>query len=212
MALSAHALTLAATAQGEPGCSGMTLGQAERLINAISEEIEQVCGRHFERDAAVVDKLPGYGGPYLVVTRPPIILPITSIVYNGTLVPTTDYESLGVDAEAGLIYNPSNWAWTAGLQSGVISDTLIPGTERRLYVVTYAGGYQTPAQGGTRTLPYDLEEACIQAVVTAYRELGENLRIRSEGLLSARTEYGERSSLPTSVLEKLRPYIRRIAT
>jgi hypothetical protein len=91
------------------------------------------------------------------------------------------------------------------------------GSEGDLYTVTYAGGYVTPQQAAdnvllTRSLPYDLEQACVQGVVAMYRGRGQDQRIAQESLLSYSVSYSQSEVEEiTAVANVIRRY-RRIGT
>lgn len=143
MVLAANALTTLATIEGE---LGITAGAEDafltRLINSVSDRIEEYCGRSFYRVAAQADSVGGYGGFYLRVARTPL-LSIASITFDGETLDSDGYE---IDnTNAGMIRSTSGFDWTAGSWQHIIA-TPIPGTERKLYDVTYAGGYLTPEQ------------------------------------------------------------------
>lgn len=209
MALTVHALTTVSTIEGELGLgAGSATALLERLINGASEAIERFCGRHFEYEANISEKVAGYGGVRLVVSRTPVVS-IASIAYNGSTISSSEYSI--EDADAGLIYRSTGWKWTAIRRPDITQDRL-PGTEQKLFTVTYTGGYVTPQQAAdnpalTRSLPYDLEQACIDAVVTWYRDRGENRNITSEKVMSASLSYN-RHALPEPVQEMLAPYRR----
>jgi len=194
MALTDQALTTLQVAQDELGIDASAdlsvFSRIERYINAVSAAIASYCNREFYYEADIVENLPGYGDVRLVVSRPPL-LSISSIVINSGTVDSTEYKIESVDA--GFIYRESGWIWTAVNVGGITFDPL-PGTEDPLYVTTYTGGYVTPAQEdagvGTRTLPYDLEDACLKLLSGRYAQQGENPNIKSEKLLSYAVTYG----------------------
>ena len=99
MALSAHALTLYATvrdAMGFTSADDATVQtKIERIINAVSDEMESLAHRHFEYGAAISEKQKGFDEPRLVLERAPLKA-ITSIEYlgvDGTTVSTLDSDS-----------------------------------------------------------------------------------------------------------------------
>jgi len=143
MALAANALTTIATMEGE---LGVTTGSDDafltRLINAASDRIEEYCGHSFYYAAAEEEDLGGFGGFYLRVSRTPL-LTIALIEYDGETIDSSNYE---IDTPgAGMIRSLGGFNWTAGSWQGITPEP-IPGTERKLYAVTYAGGYLTPEQ------------------------------------------------------------------
>jgi hypothetical protein len=207
MSLNANALTTVAAVQAVTGMSGITTPVAERLINAASAFLEGPRGiaRKLYQDSAIVVKVAGYGDPYLRVSQTPINS-VTSITYDGSTVDVSDYEI--DDAGEGLIYLSGGATWTAPRASGLISNLPLAGMERRLYTITYDGGWITPAQGGSATLPADIEEACLQLVVSGYRKDGQDQAIASERIMSTSVTYRP-DSVPQFVTDVTGSYRRR---
>ncbi len=197
MALSTNALTTLSTVKSELNLSSSTDDTyLERVIEAVSEAIIDYLDRPIVFASSITENITGSGGMYLVVTRYPITS-VTSVSYDGTALDTDTYDATGW-ASSGLIRVQSGVFDTAAV-SQWITTTIMGGTERRLYTVVYAGGYVTPNQVAlngalTRTLPYDIEDACIQAVVERYRKRGQRDDIKSEALLSYSVTYNGPSS------------------
>ena len=63
----------------------------------------------------------------------------------------------------------------------------MPGSERKLYTVTYTGGYVF--SGASRTLPYDLEMACVMIATDFYQNKGKLSGIQAEKLMSWAATY-----------------------
>lgn len=191
MSLAANALTNLATLKSELNISVSTHDTyLERVINATSDFVAQWCNRTFHFEETIVEDVAGYGTNNLLVSRTPIVT-IDSITYDGGVVSASDYEVS--DAAAGIIYAPKLWIWT-GLGGSGITHLPRPGTERKLYTVTYDGGYVTEPQVDgdpqlTRTLPYDLEDAVLQIAVYRYRQRGRDQSVQSESLLNASVSY-----------------------
>ena len=195
MALAANALTTLAIVKTELGITGATEDTyLERMINAASDRIENYCSRAFFKETGKIENVAGFGGVYLLVSKAPL-LAITSITFDGNTVASADYEIH--DADVGSIYRKGGWHWTTARLKDITQPPM-PGHERKLYKVTYDGGYETPEQGGTRTLPFDLEDACVQMVASRFRGKGRDPNIKSEKLLSWSATYGA-SELPSSV-------------
>jgi hypothetical protein len=197
MALSANALTTVATLAGELGISTPSGGSAaeadlERRIAVASDDAEAYCGRPFAK-TTVTEKVAGFCGPVLRLSRYPLIS-ITSVALNGSAVASSTWAATpeADDAAAGqLRHLIGAWEWTAGYQEGA-SPEMRAGTEQRLYAVAYVGGYVLPKDDGVltpRTLPYQLEEACLLTCVASYRARGRDQNIVSESLLSASVTY-----------------------
>jgi hypothetical protein len=220
VALSAHALTTVQAVKDE-----LSLGAAPhadddflaRKINVYSRAIERHCARHFEREAIVGEKHHAEGGLHLVLERRPIVS-VAAVSFDGAaLTAVADYEI--EDAEAGLlriIHATINYAMAA---RNITGDAL-PGTSRKLYAVSYTGGWVLPKDDGTgnpaavRDLPEDVEEACILAVVTAYAKKGRDRTVQAESLLSHSVTYAGGVSgldaLPPESAKLLEPYRRII--
>jgi len=217
MALAANALVTIATVEEDLGISsGSEDSKLTRYINAASEAIAKYCHRLFHRDTARVEKVAGHGNPKLRLGSGPINS-VTSIVYDGGTIDSDSYEIH--NANAGLLYGINGWNWTAAAIDDV-SNTPVPGTERKLYTVTYDGGYYTAPQvasggdyeGETRNLPYDVEEACIELVRAIRSGKKRDPDVKSERLLSWSANYGTASAseasamLPASVRRLLNQY------
>lgn len=219
--LTSHALTTLDALKDELGISVSTFDDTlKRYINAVSRRISEYCGRTFYFEEAIEEYQPGHGGTALLVDRPPIVT-IDSITYDGSTVESSSYTSRDQDKKAGLIYREYGWIWTAKIAAAGVVDDRLPGTEEREYLVTYDGGYVTPKQVDddgslTRTLPEDLEDACILACTMRYLQKGQNLNVKSEKSLSYSVAYGGsgnkagdgQSSLPAEVRAMLAPYVR----
>jgi len=136
-----------------------------RQINAASGLIERYCGRHFEK-AEYTDKLYGNGRKKILLGQYPIVEVIEVLVDD---VPVTDYEVL---AEEGMLYREMCWPWS-GYLVGLASD---PVGKRKNIQVRYKAGYVLPKDmtpEDPRTLPYDLEEVCIELVAVKFRKMVE---------------------------------------
>lgn len=147
-----------------------------RLIGAASEAIRRYIGRpQLHYSASIVEKLPGYAGQVrLYLGAVPLISVASVVLPDGTSLGPTEY--VVEDLITGALYRRDGWPFTGVDAGGVLY------AEEKAIVVTYAGGWVTPAQSGTRTLPYDLEHACILAVVSAYRSEPRDASIASESL------------------------------
>lgn len=193
MALSARALCTVALVETELGLSsGADDARIERLIESASRFIGNACGRPegFHHEAARVDKVTGKGGPLLYVPKTPL-LSVDSIIYDpddgNETIDSTEYHIVG-DGSTGEIYREAGWVWDVAHASAVVSTPLY-GTEQQLYQVTYACGYVTRPQGGSMTLPEEIEDACIQLVSGRYRWQVRDPSVTSERLLSWNASY-----------------------
>lgn len=178
-----------------------------RLIAVASEAIAAHLGRRLHYGATITEKVKGFGRPRLILDVTPIISIASITLEDGTVV--TDF--VRENDLAGCVYRRSCWPSTALARAGLPpANAPAPGTEEPSITVVYAGGWVTPAQSGTRTLPYDIEEACIQTVVGLYRGNGRDPEVASESLgaysVSYRGQLG--GVLPDKVLPLLAPYRR----
>ncbi len=207
-------LTTLARVKTELGISG-TADDAhlQDLILASSDMLTSRCNRHFHYAPNWVDEVPSYGQHRLIVRHAPL-LEVTSITYDGGLVDAGNYSIS--DAAKGWIFSRGGWLSMGSLWGGVVQPFPYAGSEVNAYTIVYAGGYVTPQQASddpllTRTLPYDLELACIQATVSLYRAKGQDRRIASESLLSYSVAYKDSMAEVPEVASVIRRY-RRIGT
>lgn len=221
MALSAQALTTLAEVKTELMISGSSEDSyLERLIESASARIAGYCNRAFYWEADIAEAVAGYGHNNLIVLRAPIVS-ISSITYSDSAVDADNY-SVG-DAEGGLIYRKDGWSWTASYRVSA-SPEKFPGSENKSYEVIYSGGYVTQNQVDldgslTRTLPYDLEDACIEFVTSRYSARGRDRNLTSEKIGAASETYAQSSSsdvsgtgkgIPDSIKGTLNVYRRAI--
>ncbi len=213
MALTDHALVTVSTVETELGLTpGAQDALLQRLINSVSEQIKNYCNREFYYEVAREDKVRAYGLTRLTVEKSPIVT-LTSIEYDGATIDSDNYEI--EDASQGIIYRPDGWLWTASRLSNIERDRL-PGTEGPDYDVTYNGGYITQPQEddsvGTRSLPYDLEDAALQLISLRYKKIGEDIRMKSEKLMSYSYTYSDglesEYGIPKSIATMLNAYRR----
>lgn len=166
MALSAHALTTVGTAKGFIGIPADDLTKdslLEFLINATSERIEKYCSRHFEK-ATYIEYYMGHERQRLLLNQYPIVS-IASVELNGQTLASTEYEI--EDADAGILYREIGWPWQ-GYSVGLVGEPNVPA---RNIKVVYIAGYVLPKDAtvdNPRTLPYDLEQACVSFVAYLY--------------------------------------------
>lgn len=226
MALETRALTRLTTVKDELGITDSSKdARLERMIHAATDLAESECGRVFVYGASITEKVRGFGTPQVVVARTPIVT-ITSVTELGTLLTASDYESL-VDqqsgrADSGIILRKGGttvlgqWPWTAMRRPDIVQD-LQPGTEALGITVVYAGGFVTPEQaaqsGGslTRSLPYDLEQAAIEIVVSLFRQAGEDRNVTLEAVTDAQQSWGRGRDLVPEAARSLLSRYRRIA-
>lgn len=146
------------------------------FINEASAAIEAYCNRKFKQDS-VVEKVSGNGNNFMFLSRLPVAS-ITSITHDGATVSSSDYEI--ANSKSGEIYNKYGWIDTVGRNSAA-SLPERPYSERKLYEVTYVGGYKLPSDPD-RDLPYDVERACIETVAGMYLTKADNPNISKQSL------------------------------
>lgn len=187
-----------------------------RLIGAASDAIRAHLGRpQLHYSAAFVERLPGQLEQVRLWLGLPVVTSVASVVLpDGSTLSASEYSL----EESAYLYRAAGWPYTGLVRAGLLYDAAAVGTERPSIVVTYAGGWVTPAQSGTRTLPYDLEEAAVQTVVAMYRRMGTDPTIASESLGDYSVTYknpnaivGVGGLLPDAVLAQLDRYRRLVS-
>ena len=209
MALAANALTTLQDVKLELGISSTDVSNdryLENLINAASAQIESFLQRNLSKVTAYQETVPGYGNYRITVSRTPV-LSVTSVEMIETATPPVyyafDIDDLIVEnANAGLLYLPSGWPWTAPLTRTIKPDP-ISGQEWPSIRVTYDGGYDLPASA-TPTLPADIQRAATLASAHGFLMRGRDRSIKSEELMSYKVTY-EKTGLGEATLHKLYP-------
>lgn len=206
-------------------------GRLEQAINAVSEAIEQYCDRRFVY-GQWTENLGASGRTFLRVKR----LPLRSIslisFMGGALNATGDYEIYEqmldgagnpIPSDTGLIYRQVGWVWTAPFMLAA-APYQAPGQEFDVYQVVYLGGYQTPqfdglpGVGGSGVapaipadLPFELEKACIDGVVSYWRRMGWDRNVLNESFADAKVQYRDNAELlPAEILPVLDRYRRPV--
>lgn len=212
-------LTLPATVATELGVSS---GDAKlpRYVSAVSDAVRKYLNRaRVHYGAGISEPVKGFGRPRLVLNVTPILSIASITLDDGTVVDSSEYSI--EDAEAGFVFRELGWPYTGQVRRGLLYADRDAGTEKASITVVYTAGWVTPAQVTgqlVRTLPYDLEEAVVQACVALYRRSGEDPRIASESLGDYSVSYqspnvmtglGTGGILPSSVLPQLDAYVRR---
>lgn len=164
-----RALTTLAMVQASLGGSvgDIPVDMLTHLLNASSDFICTYCGREFARQK-VEELLPGDGLPDLLVSITPIVT-VEKVELDSS--EYTDYTLM--DKEMGCLQRRGGWTDTS-FYTHYINDAPSGYAERR-WKVTYTGGYNLPGWTGTptppvRTLPYDLERACLEIIRSGYKQ------------------------------------------
>lgn len=196
MALKNQALTTVTAVQSL--MSGQTDEEkVSRVINAVSEAMARVAGgRTWYYSTTHTETVASQSGQRIWVSAPPIAA-ITSIKLLGTDGSTlTTYDAAGYtfegDGSLGSIVNDGGWPITTLGVAGYGNFPDRSAVTSRIEVV-YTGGWTTPWQlsdknaanlistmGTTPTLPSDLEQACIDEVVSKLRGLGRDRGIETQ--------------------------------
>lgn len=210
-AATATDLTIVATVKTELGISNNDddtfLGT---LIKQASAFIRKYTGRVFERQT-LTETLPGTGFVDLYTTRTPIIS-ITSITLNGTELSSDEY-TLN-DADIGQIIRhddadvPSGVVWPLSNRprSG-LSLHIQWGAFANNISITYVAGYLLPAEDA-RTLPRDLERACIELVKMFFEKRTSDPSVRFEKIGDAAQAFEVNKQLPLTITMVLDRWVR----
>lgn len=200
MPLSNHALTTyAAVKEYLKLSTDDEQNSLERMINAVSEMIEKYCDRHFEK-ATYTEKYRGNNRQLLRLNQYPV-LSVASVTIDGDA--ADDYEIL---SEEGMLYREDLWTWT-GYSIGLVGEDA--GSKRNIEV-QYTAGYVLPKDDGnpdSRTLPYDLEDACIQLVAIRHEMRGSE-HMKSERIGPLTSDFVE--DIPSHIRRVLDKYRRLV--
>ena len=187
------ALTDVQSVQAELGLSGTAeAGYLRGQIAQASAAISSWCGRAFAQETVREVWRPEGTLASLSLARFPVTT-IASVVEDGTTLASADYE---VDPESGLIFRLSadeRTTWRA-----------------RKITVQYTGGYILP-DAANRTLPHDVQRACILMVTAGYLAKGRDPMLRSEsaqdvGQVSYLDPRAGMEAMPPQAAALLAPY------
>ena len=148
------------------------------LVQMILEATDYIigyCGRTFAREA-VTETFDAFGGSMAMLTITPVIA-VSAVTLDGSTVSSTSYSI--DDANAGFLFRETGWTTTHISASHVENVILSQG--RRDWSVSYSAGYIMPGStAGQRTLPYDLERACLDLVKQFYFRRGEDPTVKNQ--------------------------------
>lgn len=180
----------------------------DALIQQASDAIARYCRRPFALET-ISETLPGYGDTQLLLSRTPIVS-VASVLHNGDII--TDYSI--EDRDAGVLFRRDLWTWTAGIGWN-LTDYVRPGSEEPQFTVVYDAGFVLSGEG--RTLPYDVERACITTVKAWYAARARDPNLVSKSLDGAivskyrePSELAQACALTAEVIALLKPW-RRVA-
>lgn len=168
--LAPNALSKLDTFKAFAGVSGSSEDtKLEIILSGASAFIEKWTGRRFKKETRT-EKINPSGDSARMYLRALPIVSVTSLTFDGSLLPTSDYV---VANEAGFLSKVSGY-WAKGVQTAV---------------VVYEGGYVLPKDGGEdgslRTLPYDIELAALKLATGFYnRSSAEGTNSSSSGGMS----------------------------
>ena len=144
----------------------------QRIISGASEWIRQETSRDFEA-GNMTEVRSGTGGRIMFVKRPPIIS-VSSVYVNGN--------SISVKSSNVANYlNSEGYSFT-GDHISLFGFIFTRGLDN--VQLTYMGGYNS--------VPYDIEQACIETVGITYREL-DHLGFKSKTLSGETITFSEAS-------------------
>lgn len=208
-ASTSYDLTTLDTVKNELGLSSTASDIALSLmIQQASDFISRYTGRTFARET-VVETLPANGEPNLVLSRTPVVS-VAGISYAGSTISSTTFSV--DDADAGILFNKVGWKDTTIYNQNI---NLHPSRfGRRDYAVTYTAGYVLPGSTSARTLPYDIERACIDMVKTSYLQRQDDPSVKARKVGDAsETRFGggggdANLSMSPTTMAVLKQYVR----
>lgn len=176
----------------------------DRLIAAASRAVVRYTGREFVQET-VAETRAGHGDRRMLLTRRPVVS-ISSVLLTTTTIDAATYSI--EDAEAGVIFRKAGWTSTIPIYQAGISGAYAPHDAAPDFTFAYIGGYITPAIAGTRDLPEDVEQACIEMLKARWfaRQRDPSLASIKAGDW-AETYRGSGGGIPDSAAEMLAPFI-----
>jgi len=197
-----EALTTKSVVKGELEIASTTHDSwIDRQIKVASGKFTKIANRNFHSVSGHTEDVGSFGATYLTLEEYFPITSVEKVEYRGSVVNADEYE---LHNRAGMVrYKIGNWISTE------VDDGVDPAKD---YAVTYDAGWTTPAQSGTRNLPFDLEEAIVQYVVTKFAQRGRDETVASmavgDGSIKWTEHDGER--LPASFVETAKEYKRTV--
>lgn len=166
----------------------------DHLIDQASALVETYCNRCFAKQT-YREIIPGYGNLYLALSVRPVVS-VKSVKRDGVAI--TDYY---LDSpNSGLLYRRVGWGWSPKILWG-LTWHVEPNSELANYEVEYTAGFVLPGNPD-RTLPADIEKACLDIAKTWYLENKQGNGIQSESLGDYSVTYAKQAdrTLPNTVL------------
>lgn len=163
-----------------------------KLITRASAACAAYCKRTFAKEV-VTEVIPGTGTPRMVLERFPIVS-IDAVTYDGTAVDSGDYSI--ERHERGWVLMEDGWTLT-----NYSND--IPKPD---WTIQYTAGFVLPSHSGTRDLPYDVEEACLEAVKSWYYARCRDGTLRTEEVVDVWQGSYSGNALPLKSRQLLDPW------
>ena len=162
------------------------------LITRASQAISQYCRRVFAKEE-VTETIPGTDTARMFLERVPLIS-VTSVTYDGDAVDAADY---AIERhERGTLLMEDKWTLsTYGDDIG-----------KPDWAIRYYAGWVLPNHSGTRDLPHDVEQACIETVKTWYHARCRDQSLRTEEIVDAWQGTYSGHALPMIAKELLNPW------
>lgn len=167
-------------------------------INRVSAAIETWLGRKLQKATAIVERVPGYGGNRIQVSRYPIIdITQVQLINDAQPFDVLDANELQIENQGtGHIYREAGFPWTVPRPKGTIARDPAPGHERLSVEVTYDAGFVLPNDVGYPgvapdiPLPEQIQQATVLQVATNFLQRGVNRGVERERLMSYEVSYG----------------------
>lgn len=134
-------------------------------INAITDAVEQYCGRRFRQTTYTDEVYERRHGPELPLRQYPIVSVSAVSIGGAAIAAGSRDDQYSVRAEEGILWRRLGWG-----------DYWRIAPPQRDVLVTYTAGYILPkdeAPGTPRTLPHDLEDAVAELVLARYKRRGQ---------------------------------------
>ena len=181
--------------------------QLEDAILAATDAVQTYVGYPLLRQR-YVETLKGFGSLRLMVSNTPV-RDIGSIMVGTQLVSPSEYEI--ENAGAGFISRELGWPWTGGVEWDLTSH-VVPNSETRRFSVDYEAGFILTTGswetagfltvGAGRTLPKDLERACLESAKSLYLARKRDGTIQSKRVGDLAVTYRLRGDVPTHFPEE----------
>lgn len=217
--LASNALTTLAALKDELGISVSTFDdRCTRYINVASQAVEEYCRHSFGKAVITGERYAPSGTLRLVLEKTPLLSIEQITIGEGDGPEVLDAGDYYIeDAAAGIVTRNAIWRPNDLAIRYAPSQDPVPFTGPKIIRVNYTAGYVLPNDGGTRSLPYDLEEAALVTAVSIYRSRGADRRVQAESLGDASVTYrqnvpaqgaGMGGFIPDEVLATLDKYRR----